>query len=114
MWTFEPDWSTPVHIAGFVCGLLSACLIIAYNIPLAIKVARNRNGNIVSLRSIGLQYALQGITLTYAVLEELIPLTAANIGALAVTIAITVLRHKYWHDPDAASDSESRDPVIEV
>lgn len=105
MWNLTITLTTPQEIAGFSIGMLRAGLLIAYNIPTALKLARHKNANAVSKNSLVLQYALQIISLAYGILVEEVPMIVANIGSLSVLVAIAALRCKFLQVAEVANAS---------
>jgi uncharacterized protein with PQ loop repeat len=131
MWNFTLDLDTPIAISGFALGILAAVLLTAYNIPTAVKIARRKDGTIVSLKSLAAQYCLQIVTLAYGILEQQVPLIVSNVAGLLVLTSVAILRKKYWIDkpsprvadltypsldaPHSAEESQSTDhPALKV
>lgn len=114
MWNVSADLSTPRSIAGFTLGMVSAALLIFYNVPLVAKMVRHKSASAVSLRATLLMALLQVVTLAYAVLEKQVPLVVANVGTLVVTATILILYAVYRPraQPPSEPDTEVRDGNI--
>lgn len=92
MWNLTIHVHSTKEIASFSLGMVRAVLLISYNIPTILKIIRNKDPNVVSKKSLILQYQLQLISLAYGVLAEELPMVVANVGSLGVLVTISILR----------------------
>ena len=95
MWNLTVELGSAQSISAFVIGMVQAVLLIVYNIPNAVKIHKMKDPNIVSKKSMIIQYMLQILSLAYGALLEEIPLLVANIGSLSVLLTISILKGMY-------------------
>ena len=84
-----------LEIASQVFGYISGALVVGYNIPQLVRIAKTKSSNDVSMLSMVFQFILNLLVITYGILIGEIPMITSESLACLICISIMVLKCKF-------------------
>ena len=103
-----------IEIASQVFGYLSGALVVGYNIPQLVKIAKTKSSDDVAMLSIIFQFILNLLVITYGILLQEIPIITSESLACIITICIIILKCKYDKKKNLNNDTNNKIKDIEL